>query len=94
MRVVTIISQEVKITFEDNLITIESLNSDTQEAKTSIETPIKIDNSYTLAVNSKFLLDFISQIDTNDFIMELNEPTLPFLVRSENFLTVIMPILI
>ena len=94
MRVVTIISQEVKITFEDNLITIESLNNDTQEAKTTIETPIKIDNSYSLAVNSKFLLDFISQIDTNDFIMELNEPTLPFLVRSENFLTVIMPILI
>lgn len=94
MKVISIISQEIKITFENNLITLESLNNDTQEAKTTIETPISMENSFTLAVNSKYLFDFLSQIDTNDFTIELNEPTLPFVVRSENFLTVIMPILL
>ena len=94
MKVINIISPEIKITFEKNLVVLESLNSDIQEAKTSIETPINIDSSYTLAVNSKFLFDFISQIDEDKFEIGLNEPSLPFIVKSENFLTVIMPILL
>ena len=94
MKVVNIISPEIKITFQKNLIILESLNSDTQEAKTQIETPIDIDDSYTIAVNSKYLFDFISQVDEDSFTMGLNEPNLPFVVKSDNFLTVIMPILL
>jgi DNA polymerase-3 subunit beta len=94
MKVINIISAEIKITFEQNLVTLESLNSDTQEAKTSIETPINIDNSFTLAVNSKFLFDFISQVDEDKFEIGLNEPSLPFVTKSQNFFTVIMPILL
>ena len=94
MKIINIISPEIKITFEPNLITLESLNSDIQEAKTTIETPINIEESYSLAVNSKFLFDFISQVDEDRFEMGLNEPSLPFIVRSKNFLTVIMPILL
>jgi len=94
MRVIAIISPEMKITFQNNLITIESLNQDTQEAKTTIQTPISIEEDFTFALNSKYLFDFLAQIDTDDFLIELNEPTLPFVVKSENFLTVIMPILL
>ena len=94
MKVISIISTEIKMTLERDLITLESINSDTQEAKTTIETPINIDDSFSFAVNSKYLFDFISQIDSSEFIIELNEPTLPFVVKSENFLTVIMPILL
>jgi len=94
MKVVNIISPEIKLTLENNLITLESLNSDTQEAKTTIESPISIDAPFSLAVNSKYLFDFISQIDTESFEMKVNEPTMPFVVKSENFLTVIMPILL
>ena len=94
MKIVNIISHEVKLTLEHNLIRVESLNSDTQEAKTTIETAIDISQPLTLAVNSKYLFDFISQIDTENFELKVNEPTLPFLVESENFLTVIMPILL
>lgn len=93
MRVINIISAEIKITLENNLITLESLNSDIQEAKTSIETAIDISEPIAFAVNSKYLFDFISQIDTASFELKLNEPTMPFIVKSENFLTVIMPIL-
>ncbi len=94
MKVVNIISPEIKITFENNLITLESLNGDIQEAKTTIETPISIDEKYAMGVNSKYLFDFISQIDSDKFNIKLNEPNLPFVVKSENFLTVIMPILL
>ena len=94
MKIISIISQEIKVTFENNLITLESLNSDTQEAKTTIDTPISMQESFSFALNSKYLFDFLSQIDTADFTIELNEPTLPFVVKSENFLTVIMPILL
>ena len=94
MKVVNIISHELKLTLEKSLITVESLNSDTQEAKTTIEAPIHIDEPFSLAVNSKYLFDFISQIDTESFELKVNEPTLPFVVKSENFLTVIMPILL
>ena len=93
MKIVTIISPELKLTLKSNLITIESLNSDTQEAKTTIETAINIEEPLSLAVNSKYLFDFISQIDTESFQLKINEPTLPFVAKSENFLTVIMPII-
>ena len=93
MKVINIISPEIKLTLERNLITLESLNSDTQEAKTTIETAINLEEPLSLAINSKYLFDFISQIDGNDFELNINETTLPFLVRSENFLTVIMPVL-
>jgi len=94
MKVVNIISPELQLLLENNLITIKSLNSDTQEATTSIETPISIEEPLSLAVNSKYLFDFISQIDTENFELKINESTLPFVVKSENFLTVIMPILL
>ena len=93
MKIVNIISPDLKLTLESNLITIESLNSDTQEAKTTIETAINIEEPLSMAVNSKHLFDFISQIDTESFQLKINEPTLPFVVKSENFLTVIMPII-
>lgn len=94
MKIVNIISPEIKVTFERNIIILESLNGDIQEAKTSIETPIEIDDSYSLALNSKYLFDFISQIDEDSFTIKLNEPSLPFVVSSQNFITVIMPILL
>ncbi len=94
MKIVNIISPEIKITFEPNLITLESLNSEIQEAKTTIELAVPIESNFIFALNSKYLFDFISQIDEDNFEIGLNEPSLPFLVRSNNFLTVIMPILL
>jgi DNA polymerase-3 subunit beta len=94
MKVINIISPEIKITFEKNLITLESSGNDIQEAKTVIEANIDIEESFSFAVNSKYLFDFISQVDESEFEFGLNEPSLPFVVKSQNFLTVIMPILL
>jgi len=48
MKIISIISQEIKLTFENNLITLESMNNDTQEAKTTVETPITVENSFAM----------------------------------------------
>ena len=63
------------------------------EASTQIETQTGIE-SLTLGINSKYILDFLSQIDGNEFTFCINEPNTPFIVMSENFSTVIMPVII
>jgi DNA polymerase-3 subunit beta len=91
---ITTISNDLKITFSDSTITFESLSEDNIEAKTQItfDTPFK--DPFVLAINSKYLLDFLSQITTNEFNISLNEANLPFVVSSEDFKTIIMPIVI
>jgi len=91
---VTTISQEIKITFENNSIVFESLGEENSEAKTQIEFNTKFNENFTLAVSSKYLLDFLGQIDSEEFNIGLNESNLPFVVKSGNFYTVIMPIIV
>ena len=94
MKIITTISSDILVTLSNGLITLKSLDSANQEAQTAIEAPITMEEEFTFAVNSKYMFDFLSQIDTNDFNIGLNEPTLPFVVSSENFKTVIMPIIL
>lgn len=91
---ITTISNDLKITFENSVITFESLSEDNIEAKTQISFNSPFDEAFVLAINSKYLLDFLSQINTNEFTVGLNESNLPFVVSSENFKTIIMPIVI
>ena len=91
---ITTISNDLKITFENSVITFESLSEDNIEAKTQISFNSPFDEAFVLAINSKYLLDFLSQINTKEFTVGLNESNLPFVVSSENFKTIIMPIVI
>ena len=91
---ITTISQEIKMTFENNSIIFKSLGEENSEAETEMEFTTGFDEKFVLAVNSKYLLDFLGQIDSEEFNMGLNEPNLPFIVQSGNFYTVIMPIII
>jgi len=91
---ITTISQEIKITFKSNSIIFKSLGEETSEAETEIKFNTGFNEEFVLAVNSKYLLDFLGQIDKEEFNMGLNEPNLPFIVQSNNFYTVIMPIII
>ena len=91
---ITTISQEIKITFENNSIVFKSLGEENSEAQTEIEVSIGFEDKFILAINSKYLLDFLSHIDKEEFNMGLNELNLPFIVQSGNFYTVIMPIII
>jgi len=92
IKMITTISQEIKMTLLSNSIIFNSLSADNVEAKTELEIDTGLDDKFEISFNSKYLLDFISQINKNEFIIELNEPSLPFIVRDDNFMTIIMPI--
>jgi len=92
IKMITTISQEIKMILNPNNIIFESLSADNVEAKTELEINTGLDDRFELSFNSKYILDFVSQVNKNEFIMELNEPSLPFIVKDDNFITIIMPI--
>ena len=93
IKMITTISQEIKMTFSNNKIIFNSLTADNIEAKTELLINTGIDHIFELNVNSRYLLDFIAQIDSGEFQILLNEPTLPFILKDKEFITVIMPII-
>jgi len=92
IKMITTISQEIKMTLLSDTIIFNSLSADNVEAKTELEISTGLNEKFELSFNSKYILDFISQIDKNEFIIEFNEPSLPFIVKDDNFITIIMPI--
>ncbi len=91
---VSIISNEMKITFSNSKIIFESLNDENIEAKTEIEYDTGLDTEIFLAVNSKYMMDFLSNIENSNFTLGYNDSSLPFSLEDEDFLTIVMPIMI
>jgi len=92
IKMITTISQEIKMLLLSDSIIFESLSADNVEAKTELEINTGLSDKFELSFNSKYLLDFISQVNKNEFTLECNESSLPFIVKDENFMTIIMPI--
>jgi len=92
IKMITTISHEIKMILTEDKIIFYSLSSDNIEAKTEIDTPAGFSEAFEFSYNSKYLLDFLSQIDGESFELGINEPTLPFVVKNGNFITIIMPI--
>jgi len=92
IKMITTISQEIKMTLLSDTIIFNSLSADNVEAKTELEIKTNLADKFELSFNSRYLLDFISQTNKNQFTIEFNEPSLPFIVKDENFITIIMPI--
>ncbi len=91
---VSIISPEIKITFKPNGILFESLNDDNIEAKTELEYETGLNEEIYLATHSRSLLDFLSQIEQSNFNLIYNNSNIPFALQSEEFMTIVMPIII
>jgi len=91
---ITTISTDVKITFLNEIITFESLSDDNIEAKTEISHTTGFSEPFSIAINSRYLLDFLNSINSSEFNIGLNEGNLPFILGDENFKTVVMPIVI
>ncbi|RAX56835.1 DNA polymerase III subunit beta [Helicobacter monodelphidis] len=95
IRLISSLSQNIKVIFNNNEITFCSLNSDAGEtAETSIEFPTNLSEPLTIALNSKNLLDFLSHIQSPTFKFKINEPNTPFLLESQDFITIIIPIIL
>jgi len=90
----TTISEEIEITFFGDTITFQSLSDDNIEAKTEITYSTHLQTPFSIAVNSKFILDFLNVIQSSEFTIGLNESNLPFTLTDGNFKTIIMPIIL
>ena len=93
IKLITSLKPNIKITFSQNSIVLESLDEDS-EAKTQIEENLDISESFYFAVNSKYLLDFLSTSNSEKFEIGFNETRLPFALKDNNFTTIIMPVIL
>ena len=84
---------DIKITFLSDAVLFNALSSDNVEAKTEIELETGISDKFEISLNSRYLLDFLAQVENDSFTIGLNESTLPFIVKDNNFITIIMPII-
>ena len=91
---ITTISTDVKITFLNEVIKFESLSDDNIEAKTEIGFSTGFSQPFSIAINSRYLLDFLNSINNSEFSIGLNEGNLPFILSEGNFKTIVMPIVI
>ena len=93
IKLVTSIESKIKMTFTSTNILFESLDDDS-ESKTQIDCEINIDDSFYIAVNSKYILDFLSSTNSEKVTIGYNESNLPFYLEDGNFKTVVMPIVL
>ena len=92
IKMITTISPDIKMTLMEDKIIFHSLTSDNVEAKTEMDIVTGLAEKFEFSFSSKYLLDFLSQIDGDTFELGINEPSLPFIVKDNNFITIIMPI--
>lgn len=92
LKMIQSLAQEVKITFNQNEIIFESFGNGNSHAEDRIEANNSITEPIQIAASLKSILDFLGQIDNENFELCIAEKTTPFLLRDNNFLTIIMPI--
>jgi len=93
IKLITSLKPNIKITFSPDNILFESVDEDS-EAKTIIDINLDIKESFYIAVNSKYLLDFLSTTTSEDITVGFNESNLPFYLEDDKFITIIMPIVL
>jgi len=93
IKLVTSLFSNIKITFTPTSILFESLDEDS-EAKTQVDINLNIDDEFYLAVNAKYLLDFLSMSNNENIKVGFNESNLPFYLEDEKFYTIVMPIVL
>ena len=93
IKLVTSIESKIKITLNSDAIIFESLDDDS-ESKTQIDSNLDIQESFYIAVNSKYILDFLSSTNNENINVGFNESNLPFYLEDNNFITIVMPIVL
>ncbi len=93
IKLVTSLFSNIKITFTPKSIIFESLDEDT-ESKTQVDIDLNIDKEFYLAVNAKYLLDFLTTSNNDKIEIGFNESNLPFYLHDDKFRTIVMPIVL
>lgn len=95
IRLIETLSNEVELTIKGNEVFFSSISGGPDEkAETSFEIGNTIDEPITIGINSKQVADFLGHIQTPEFLLKIKDPHSPFVVESENFSTVIIPLII
>jgi len=93
IKLVTSLSPNLRLTFSSNSIIFESIDDET-ESKTKIDVELDLDNTFTIAANNKYLLDFLSMTKNEKIKIGFNESNLPFYLEDNRFFTIVMPIIL
>jgi DNA polymerase-3 subunit beta len=93
IKLVTSLFSNIKVTFNSSGIIFESLDEDS-ESKTQVDINLNIDSEFYLAVNAKYLLDFLSLTNNENITVGFNESNLPFYLEDDKFFTIVMPIVL
>ena len=91
---ITIVSNEIKLSFYPDKILFKSLSEENIEAQTELEIATPFESEFVMAVNSRYILDFLANTETDEFEMGINDAELPFELKENNFITIVMPIVI
>ena len=92
IKTISMLSDTMKITFSKDNITFESVIEDNSEAKTMIDYQTGLEDEFFIGIKNRYLLDFLTSIEDENFELGFNESSLAFVVNSKELTTVIMPI--
>ena len=95
IRLINPLATKMKITIDSNGISFESMSMEESEsASTQLEISLDMKEELTIGMDSKYVLDFLSFVQGNEFEILLNDANLPFLLQDENYSTIVMPVII
>ncbi len=94
IKLINSLSQKFKMTFKNNEILFETISTENSEqAQTQIEYNTGINEEFSIGIDSRYMLDFLSQIESSHFDICINEINTPFVVRDQKFSTIILPVI-
>lgn len=93
LKKINVVTEKMKLNFTKSKIVFEGI-SDNMEAKTELDMQIDIEEEFSINVKIKYLLDFLSSIESEEFKISINEPNLAFIVSSDELQTIIMPMIL
>lgn len=88
------ISEKIHMNFVKNKIIFSTFLDDSRHKATDeLLLENELENNFSITFEARYLIDFINHIQTPDFAFLANDPMKPFMVKSQNFSTIILPII-
>ena len=88
INIINTVSNKIKLTFTNDLITFENLENLNIEAKTQLD--IKNNFDIVLQLNGKYILDFLYTIKEDIFNIKIKDSNSPIVLESKNNKVIIM----
>lgn len=95
IKLINSLATKIKITIDSNGLFFESMSTeDLESANTQLEISLDVKEELTIGMDSRYVLDFLAYIQGNEFEILLNDANMPFLLKDENYSTIVMPVII